>query len=78
MAEAKVKVKAKAKVKAKGKARTIVIRQVRGTVGVPRSQRRILRALGLRRQGKVTEKPDNPAVRGMIGKVIHLVQVEEK
>lgn len=56
----------------------LVIRQVRGWAGKSARQRRILRALGLRRSGQVTEKPDNPAVRGMIRKVLHLVEVEEK
>jgi large subunit ribosomal protein L30 len=36
-----------------------------------------VRALGLRRLHQVVEHPDTPAVRGMVGKVIHLVQVEE-
>jgi len=57
---------------------TIVIRQVRSSAGRPERQRRVLRALGLRALGQETEKPDNPAVRGMIQKVLHLVEVEEK
>ena len=56
----------------------IVIRQVRSTAGRSERQRRVLRALGLRALGQKTEKPDNPAVRGMIQKVLHLVEVEEK
>lgn len=56
----------------------LVIKQVRGSAGKPRTQRRILAALGLRRNGQTTEKPDNPAVRGMIAKVSHLVQVVEE
>lgn len=57
---------------------TLVIRQVRGQVGKPERQRRILRALGLRGVGRETQKPDTPAIRGMIAKVSHLVEVEEK
>jgi ribosomal protein L30 len=33
--------------------------------------------MGLTRIGRVRELPDNPAVRGMITKVSHLVEVEE-
>jgi len=33
--------------------------------------------LGLRRLGPDGEQPDNPAVRGMIHKVRHLLTVEE-
>jgi large subunit ribosomal protein L30 len=34
-------------------------------------------ALGLRRMHQTVEHKDNPALRGMIRKVVHLVQVEE-
>jgi large subunit ribosomal protein L30 len=36
-----------------------------------------VRRLGLSRLGQTVEQPDNPAVRGMIHKVRHLVTVEE-
>lgn len=51
------------------------IRQVRSGLGSPRKIRRTLEALGLRHQRSVV-KPDNPAVRGMIFAVKHLVEVE--
>jgi large subunit ribosomal protein L30 len=51
------------------------IRQVRSGLGAPRKIRRTLAALGLRHQRSVV-KPDNPAVRGMIFRVKHLVEVE--
>lgn len=53
------------------------IRQVKSGVGMERRQRRTLRALGLRHHQDVVEQPDNPAIRGMIAKVSHLVEVEE-
>ena len=40
-------------------------------------QKRTIRALGLRRLGHTVEHSDSPSVRGMIGKVRHLVAVEE-
>ena len=40
-------------------------------------QRETLIGLGLNKIGRVTELPDNPATRGMIGKVKHLVRVVE-
>ncbi len=61
-----------------GKDNRLIITQVRGGAGKPVKQLLVLRALGLRRTGQSTEKPDNPAVRGMITKVSHLVKVEEK
>ncbi|MGI6045497.1 MAG: 50S ribosomal protein L30 [Eggerthellaceae bacterium] len=40
-------------------------------------QEKTLRALGLGKIGRSVEQPDNPAIRGMIFKVKHLVEVEE-
>ena len=46
-------------------------------IGYPQDQRAALRSLGLRRLQQVVEKEDNPAIRGMLLKVRHLVEVEE-
>ncbi len=51
------------------------VRQVRSGLGAPRKIRLTLEALGLRHQRSVV-KPDNPAVRGMLFHVKHLVEVE--
>ncbi|MGD8276909.1 MAG: 50S ribosomal protein L30 [Gemmatimonadota bacterium] len=53
------------------------IRQVRSGLGRPAGHRATLRALGLRRHQQTVEHADNPAIRGMIFKVRHLVAVEE-
>jgi large subunit ribosomal protein L30 len=50
---------------------------VRSPIGYPEPQKRTVRALGLRRMHQTIEHTDSPALRGMITKVIHLVQVEE-
>ena len=34
-------------------------------------------ALGLRKVGQTVEKPDNPAIRGQIFAIKHMVKVEE-
>ncbi len=36
-----------------------------------------VKALGLRRINHSVVKPDNVAIRGMINKVVHLVEIEE-
>ena len=51
------------------------VRQVKSGLGSPAKVRRTLEALGLRHQREVV-KPDNPAVRGMLFRVRHLVEVE--
>jgi len=53
------------------------IKYVKSSIGYSHRQKDTLRALGLRRLGQVVEKEDTPAIRGMVNKVIHLVQVEE-
>ena len=55
---------------------TIKIKQVRSRIGCPKDQKRTLDALGLRKTGRVVEHNDNPAVRGMVEKVKHLVSIE--
>ncbi len=49
----------------------------RSLIGHPETQRRTVRALGLHRINSSVELPDNPAIRGQIHKVEHLVEVEE-
>jgi large subunit ribosomal protein L30 len=55
---------------------TIKIKQVRSRIGCPKDQRRTLDALGLKKTGRVVEHDDNPAIRGMVEKVKHLVSIE--
>ena len=56
---------------------TIKVKQVRSRINCPAVQKRTLDALGLRKLNRVVEHEDNPAIRGMIEKVKHLVEVIE-
>lgn len=49
----------------------------KSAIGYREDQKRTLRALGLRRLNQAVEHQDSPAIRGMIGKVRHLVTVTE-
>lgn len=60
----------------KKKAGTLRIRWVRSFIACPRGMRQTIRGLGFRRMQQVIERPDTPAIRGMIHKVRHLVEVE--
>jgi large subunit ribosomal protein L30 len=62
------------KKRASGKLR---ITYVKSGIGYSGRQKGTLRALGLKRLGDVVEHEDSPVVRGMVQKVIHLVEVEE-
>ena len=50
---------------------------VHSAIGYTERQKRTVRALGLTRLHQSVEHVASPAVRGMIAKVIHLVEVEE-
>ena len=50
---------------------------VKSPIGAIPKHRATVEALGLRKLNKTVEMPDNPAVRGMIAHVKHLVKVEE-
>ena len=62
---------------AKKKSGTVQIKWVRSFIGCPQGMRQTIRGLGFRRMQQVIERPDTPAIRGMIGKVRHLVEVQE-
>ena len=57
--------------------KTIFVTLVRSPIGYTKDQKATVLALGLRRMHQTIEHKDTPAVRGMIRKIIHLVQVEE-
>ena len=50
---------------------------VKSPIGNPQLQKLTVKALGLNHIRQTREYADNPSVRGMIHKVIHLVKVEE-
>lgn len=50
---------------------------VRSPIGYSERQKRTVRALGLHRLHQTVERPDTPALRGMISSVSHLLRVEE-
>ena len=56
----------------------LVIKQHRSSIGEKIGARRTLEALGLRRTGQIVEQNDSQAVRGMLRKVAHLVEVDEE
>jgi large subunit ribosomal protein L30 len=53
------------------------IRQKKGIAGSLKKQKRTIVALGLGRPNYVAIHNDTPAIRGMIVKVQHLVEVKE-
>ncbi|HEX8409924.1 MAG TPA: 50S ribosomal protein L30 [Thermoanaerobaculia bacterium] len=58
-----------------GEGKTIRLRQVRSGIGCPVEMRETLKALGLGKMHRESERADTPEVRGMIAKIPHLVEV---
>ena len=59
-------------------AKTIVIKQIGSPIRRPAIQRATLVGLGLNKMHRVRELEDTPAVRGMVNKIPHLVQIIEE
>ena len=53
----------------------IKVRQIRSGIGCPVEMRETLKALGLGKLHRVSERVDTKEVRGMIAKIPHLVEV---
>jgi large subunit ribosomal protein L30 len=53
-----------------------VITLRRSPIGTPQKHRRVLSGLGLRKIRQTVTRPNTPQVRGMIGKVGYLLEVQ--
>jgi large subunit ribosomal protein L30 len=58
--------------------KTIRVRQTGSPIRRPEDQRATLVGLGLNKIGRERELEDTPAVRGMIRKVSHMVEIIEE
>jgi len=57
--------------------KTVTVRQTGSPIRRTKDQRATLKGLGLDRVGRTKTLEDTPAVRGMIAKVAHMVEVVE-
>lgn len=57
---------------------TMKIKLVRSLAGVTKTQIAVVKSLGLRKIGDVTEQPATPATEGKVMKVSHLIEVVER
>jgi large subunit ribosomal protein L30 len=58
--------------------KTLQITLVKSPIGFNKRQKATVKALGLSKLHQTVEQTDNPAVRGMINTVSHLVIVKEQ
>ncbi len=59
----------------KNAAGKIQLKWVRSAIAAPEKHKKVVRGLGFTRLNQVIEREDTPAIRGMVGKVPHLVKV---
>lgn len=59
------------------RAKKLKITLKRSIIATLPEQRATIRALGLRKRHQSVIQPNIPAIRGMVKKVLHLVEVEE-
>jgi large subunit ribosomal protein L30 len=52
------------------------IKLVRSLIGYPGKQRLVARGLGLRKLNSEVVRPNTPEIRGMVQKIIHVLEVE--
>lgn len=56
----------------------LLVKLIKSTNGATERQKRVVRALGLKKHGAVAEHQDNEAIRGMVKAVPHLVAIVEE
>jgi large subunit ribosomal protein L30 len=58
--------------------KTLQITLVKSPIGFNKRQKATVKALGFTKLNQTVEQADNPAIRGMINAVSHLVAVKEQ
>ncbi len=54
---------------------TLRLKWVRSAIAAPVKHKKVIKGLGFTRLNQVIEREDSPAIRGMVGKVPHLVEL---
>jgi len=53
----------------------IQLKWVRSAICAPTKQKLVIKGLGFTRLNQVIERPDTPAIRGMVAKVPHMIEI---
>jgi large subunit ribosomal protein L30 len=54
---------------------TIQLKWVRSAICAPIKQKKVVKGLGFTRLNQVIVRPDNAAIRGMVKKIPHLIEI---
>ena len=57
---------------------TITIQYYRSSIGYAKKQKEIVRSLGITKLNQTVSRPDNPAMRGIVAKIPHLLRIVEQ
>jgi large subunit ribosomal protein L30 len=55
----------------------IKIQYYRSSIGYSRKQKEVVKRLGITKLNQTVERPDTPAMRGIVAKVPHLLRIVE-
>jgi len=61
----------------KGNGEKIKIQWYRSTIAANQRHKLLVRSLGLTKLNQIVERPDTPAIRGMVAKAPHLLRIVE-
>ena len=61
----------------KGASGKLHLKWVRSAICSPLKHKLVVKGLGFTRLNQIVERPDNPAIRGMVAKIPHLVTIVE-
>lgn len=56
---------------------TITIQYYRSSIGYAKSQKQIVKSLGITKLNQKVTRPDTPSMRGIVAKVPHLLRIVE-
>jgi large subunit ribosomal protein L30 len=62
----------------KSSAGKLQLKWVRSAICAPEKHKLVIKGLGFTRLNQVVERPDTPAIRGMVAKVPHLVEIVQQ
>jgi large subunit ribosomal protein L30 len=64
-----------AKTATKNSGSKLQLKYVRSAICTPVKHKLVIKGLGFTRLNQIIERPDTPAIRGMVAKVPHLVEI---
>jgi large subunit ribosomal protein L30 len=56
---------------------TIKIQYYKSMIGYSKKQKAMVKGLGFTKLNQIKEKPDNPAMRGVVNKIPHMLRIVE-